>query len=134
MDARLTALKAKLNEIRYELDEHRHYNNPNRSADSARNLASKALATGSTAVLTDALSTLLAKVSDPNFGFDTPEYRVFKAKDDEIIERHNKIVAEYNEIASALRNERANKRETAKIRAAMCEKCFTVHRPEVECY
>lgn len=130
MDEKLQTLKAKLNEIRYELNEHRRYNDPNASANSARDHADRVLATGRFDTVTDALSTVLAEVSATGFGFNTPEYLAFERKDREIIDRYNAVVREYNGIVQA----KKNARETAKIRAAMCNQCFTVHRPEVECY
>lgn len=132
MDTRLRDLKARMNEIRHELNEHRHYNDPNASANAARNHADRVLATGRFDMMTDALSTVLAEVSAPGFGFDTPEYLAFEQKDREIIERYNFVVREYNAIVRAKKTERENKRQAAATRAAACGSCFTVHAGE--CY
>lgn len=50
-----------------------------------------------------------------------------------VVREYNQRVREYGAALAASRQATLNAQERQKVRAAMCQKCFTVHRPEVEC-
>lgn len=120
----LKALKAKIERVAYELNSHRLSSDAYRSADSALNLVSRATRFGLDEIAADGLATAFAALQ-------SPEYGEFLAKDEEIVSRYSALVKEHNAIVRARRNERANAKEAAKIRAAACS-CGLVHAGE--CY
>jgi hypothetical protein len=52
---------------------------------------------------------------------------------DKLVARHNVIVSQINARTKAKRDAAAAAKERAKVRASMCDTCFTIH-PEGECY
>jgi hypothetical protein len=123
----LEVLKAEMNKIRQELNEHRR-TYPHTKADRVIDRANNALdyfdGTGRfDEHVTAALTALLAEISKPTFGFETPEMKAWSAKEHEIIVRYNAVVERYNGELQA----RRNAREVAKVRAAACPECFVSH-------
>lgn len=49
------------------------------------------------------------------------------------VRAYNEAVLEYRRAKQAAEQAEQNNQERQAIRAAMCQKCWTVHRPEVEC-
>lgn len=49
------------------------------------------------------------------------------------VRAYNEAVLEYRRVKAAVEQAEENEQQRQAIRAAMCQKCWTVHRPEVEC-
>jgi hypothetical protein len=129
MNERLAALKAQLRVVRAELDAHRR-NSPHSSADRALTRADRALTlglrSGNLMIATAELEALVAEISKPTFGFETPEMRAWLAADQLILDRERVLVDLHNAEVQRIRNDR----EIAKIRAAACPRCTMTHAGE----
>lgn len=49
------------------------------------------------------------------------------------VREYNAAVLEWRRTRAAIEQAQQNAQQRQKVRAAMCQKCWTVHRPEVEC-